>query len=124
MFKKIFIFFSVFSIFLVFSFSSALAQTSADQPVETISGVVSLSNPLGTSSIPTLIGRVIDSVLGIVGSLALVMFVYGGLIWMTAAGNEQSVTKGKNILMWATIGLVVIFTSYALVKFVIQAIGA
>lgn len=124
MFKKIFIFFSVFSIFLVFSFSSALAQTSANQPVASTSGVVSLSNPLGTSSIPTLIGRVIDSVLGIVGSLALIMFVYGGLIWMIAAGNEQSVTKGKNILMWATIGLVVIFTSYALVKFVIQAIGA
>ena len=124
MFKKIFILISAFFVFFIFSFSPVLAQTSANQPATTSSGVVSLSNPLGTNSIPTLIGRVIDSVLGIVGSLALIMFVYGGLIWMTAAGNDQSVSKGKNILMWATIGLVVIFSSYALVKFVIQAIGA
>lgn len=87
-------------------------------------GVVSLTNPLGSDDIPTIAGRVIEAVLGIVGSLALIMFIYGGIIWMTAAGNEQSVTKGKNIVLWATLGLVVIFSSYALVKFVISAIGA
>jgi TRAP-type C4-dicarboxylate transport system permease small subunit len=87
--------------------------------------VVKLSNPLGTTtSIQILIGKVIDAVLGVVGSLALLMFIYGGFTWMTASGNEQSVTKGKNILMWAAVGLVVIFLSYALVKFIIKAIGA
>lgn len=86
---------------------------------------VNLDNPLkGVSDIPSLIGKVINAVLGIVGSLALVMFIYGGVIWMTASGNEQSVTKGKNILMWAALGLVVIFSSYALTRFIIQAIGA
>ena len=39
-------------------------------------------------------------------------------------GNEQQIKKGKDILMWATLGLVIIFSSYALVKFVLQAIGA
>lgn len=86
---------------------------------------VKLPNPLGNNvTVPILIGRVINSVLGIVGSLALIMFVYGGITWMTASGNEQSVTKGRNIIMWAALGLVVIFSSYALVRFVIQAIGA
>lgn len=90
-------------------------------------GVVKLPNPLakgGVNSVQQLIGKVIEAVLGVVGSLALIMFIYGGITWMTAAGNEQSVTKGKNIVMWAALGLVVIFSSYALVKFVIQAIGA
>jgi uncharacterized membrane protein YjfL (UPF0719 family) len=68
------------------------------------------------------IGNIITAVLGIVGSLALVMFIFGGLTWMTAAGNTERVTKGKNILIWATIGLIVIFTSYALVEFVIKGI--
>lgn len=87
--------------------------------------VVALTNPLGASTtIPILIGKVISSVLGVVGSLALIMFVYGGFIWMTASGNEQSVTKGKNIIIWATLGLVVIFSAYALVRFVIQTVGA
>ena len=77
-------------------------------------------NPLkGIDTPQQLIGKVINAILGIVGSLALVMFIYGGLTWMLAAGNSQSVDKGKSILIWATIGLVVIFSSYALVNFVI-----
>ncbi|MFH1523085.1 MAG: pilin [Patescibacteria group bacterium] len=90
-------------------------------------GTVQLTNPLtgeSTNISPQiLIGKIINAILGIVGSLALVMFIYGGITWMTAAGNSENVTKGKNIIIWAAIGLVVIFTSYALVKFVFSAIG-
>ena len=42
---------------------------------------------------------------------------------MTAAGTAEKVEKGKQILLWATIGLIVIFTSYALVKFVFTSLG-
>ena len=87
-------------------------------------------NPLNPSGAPkddpspaTLMGRVINAVLGIVGSIALVMFIYAGFRWMTAAGKQQTVTKGRNILIWATVGLIVIFSAYALVKFVFTAIG-
>ncbi|PIT93804.1 hypothetical protein COU00_02430 [Candidatus Falkowbacteria bacterium CG10_big_fil_rev_8_21_14_0_10_43_11] len=90
---------------------------------------VSLTNPLTNNTsgvdIPTLIGRVINGVLGVVGSLALLMFIYGGLLWMTSAGSDEKVKKGKDILVWATLGLIVIFTSYALVHFIIfQGLGA
>lgn len=82
---------------------------------------VSLSNPLGEGEVApeAIIGNVINAVLGIVGSLALLMFIYGGLVWMTSSGNSEKVQKGKNILVWATLGLVVIFASYALVNFVL-----
>jgi len=87
---------------------------------------VCLTNPLtGTTKsegIPTLLGNVINSVLGIIGSLALVMFIYGGATWMLSAGNQEQVTKGKNILIWATLGLVIIFTAYALVRFVLTTV--
>ncbi len=88
----------------------------------TTSKTVSLTNPLGKdqTDIPVLIGKVIKAVLGIVGSLALVMFIYGGITWMTSAGNAEKVQKGKDTLVWAAIGLVIIFASYALVRFVIQ----
>jgi len=42
---------------------------------------------------------------------------------MTAAGNTERVEKGKKTIVWAVLGLVVIFTSYALVKFILLAIG-
>lgn len=86
-------------------------------------GPVSLQNPLGTSeearSPQALIGRVINFAMGLVGSLALLMFVYGGFLWMTSSGNEEKVDQGKRILIWATAGLALIFFSYALVYFII-----
>jgi len=89
-------------------------------------GTVSLTNPLtGTQAsegIPVLLGKIISSILGVVGSLALVMFIYGGITWMLSAGNQEQVTKGKNILIWATIGIVIIFTAYALVRFVLTTV--
>jgi len=86
---------------------------------------VTLDNPLGNIDSPQkLIGKVVSSVLAIVGSLALLMFVYGGLLWMTSAGSADKVSKGKNILMWSAIGLIVIFSSYALVRFSLETIGA
>lgn len=101
-----------------------------DQPL-TSGGPVSLNNPLTgqqgdvPGGIPGLIGRVINGVLGIVGSLALLMFIYGGLLWMTSAGNDEKVKQGKDVLIWATLGLLIIFASYALVNFIIfKGIGA
>ncbi|MBN2854518.1 hypothetical protein JXK06_03250 [Patescibacteria group bacterium] len=86
----------------------------------TASNDLSLSNPLGASSVNELIGRVINSVMGIVGSLALLMFVYGGLTWMTSSGSQDKVKKGKDILLWSAIGLIVIFGAYGLTKFIIN----
>lgn len=84
---------------------------------------IALPNPLGNQSDPqVIIGLVIRVVLGMVGSVALVFFIYGGLMMMTSAGNMDRVTKGRNTLVWASIGLVVIFTSYALVGFIIRSI--
>jgi len=84
----------------------------------------SIPNPLGTTDINVLIARVINFILSLVGSVSLLLFVYGGITWMTSAGAAEKVKKGKDIIVWAIIGLAVVFTSYILVKFVIQGITA
>ncbi len=107
----------VISIFVVFAIEGNFALALTTKPT-------TLPNPLGEGATPqTLIGKIINAALGIVGSIALLMFIYGGFVWMTAAGNEQSVTKGRDILIWATVGLIIIFSSYALVKFVFTGLG-
>lgn len=82
--------------------------------------VQTLPNPLGTTDVTELIARVIRSIVGIVGSIGLLMFIYGGFTWMTAGGNEKRVEQGKQILTWAVLGLVIIFSSYAILSFVID----
>jgi|GEM_PF-4471339 len=84
--------------------------------------VVTLPLPLSNVSIPALIGRVLNAILGIVGAVALLMFVWGGFQWMTAAGSTDKMAKAKKTLVWATLGLIAIFGSYAILTFVTNAL--
>jgi len=87
---------------------------------------INLKDPLGIDGeeqgVQILIGKIIKAIMGLVGSVALLMFVYGGFIWMTAAGNEEKVQKGKDIFVWAVWGLSIIFASYLLVHFVLTSL--
>jgi len=62
-------------------------------------------------------------ILGIVGSLALLAFVAGGLMMMLSAGNPEWVTRGKQTLIGAVVGLVIVFTSYAIIQLVFTSLG-
>jgi len=116
----------MFGFFMFVSSSLAVCTEGLDCPGDTSApSAITISNPLNGIDTPqALIGKVINSVLGVVGSLALVMFVYGGLIWMTSSGSSEQVKKGRDILIWAAIGLVIIFSAYGLVRFVIVGVGA
>jgi hypothetical protein len=71
------------------------------------------------ANINQVIANMAKLVLGLVGVLALVMFIIGGITWMTSGGNAEQVKKGKGTLIWATIGLIICFMAYSLVSFVI-----
>jgi hypothetical protein len=81
-----------------------------------------LQNPLGTSDLRLIIGNVIKAALGFTGVLALLMFVWGGFLFLTSRGNMEQVKQGKNTLVWATIGLVVIFTAYTVVNTLVASL--
>ena len=96
------------------------SNTNTNTPITAIS----LDNPLDPIKTPQeLLGQILNGMFGIIGSLALVMFIFGGLVWMTSAGNPEKVKKGRDILVWSAIGLFVIFSSYALVRFVLSSIA-
>jgi hypothetical protein len=83
---------------------------------------VALINPLGETDVRVIFARVISAALSIVGSLALLMFVYGGVMWLTSRGDTKQVDKGKQTLIWATLGIVIIFASYVIVNALITGI--
>lgn len=101
----------------------ALAPLAALAQTDPCAGrTVCLKNPLSSASIPELVGNIIKAGMGIVGALALLVFVYGGFLWLTSGGEAGKVQQGKDAMKWAIIGLVVVFSSYALVNFVFSAI--
>ena len=62
-------------------------------------------------------------ILGVVGSLALLAFVIGGVMFLISAGSSERVTQAKQIILGAVIGLVIVFTSFMIIKFVYEAMG-
>lgn len=79
-----------------------------------------LPNPLGINTVPGLANRVINGILGVVGALALLYIVWGGVTWMTSRGNAESIKKGKDTIVWGILGLAMIFSSYVILTFVIE----
>jgi len=66
---------------------------------------------------------VINTALALVFIAFFILVLYAGIRWMAAQGNEEHVTKAKNILEAAIIGLVVISAAYAITNFVLGRVG-
>jgi len=80
-------------------------------------------NPLGAIAGPQeLYGRLLRFLLGFVGAGALTFFIIGGVILLMSQGNPEKVKMGKDTLVWAIIGMFVAFTSYIILRFVLEII--
>lgn len=102
--------------------NKCLAEANNVKCCKYVASTKSIPNPLGTVTLEGLIARIINYALGLVGTISLLLFVYGGFIWMTSAGSSDKVKKGRDIIVWAVIGMAVVFMSYIAVKFVIQGL--
>lgn len=72
--------------------------------------------------IPGLIGRVLQGIIGIVGTLVFGVVIYGGFLWLFSSGNEEKITKAKGLIMWAILGLLVVFGAYAITSYTLTTI--
>lgn len=63
-----------------------------------------------------------DWILAVSGAAALLAFIIGGVMFLISGGSPDRVTSGKNWLKGAIIGLVIVFTSYMIIDFVMNNI--
>jgi hypothetical protein len=74
--------------------------------------------------ITEIIGAIISTFLSFLGIIFLILVLYGGFTWMTSMGNEYKVKKAKDILLQATIGILIIISAYAITYFVVNAVSS
>ena len=65
--------------------------------------------------------NIINILLFVVGAVSVIMIIVGGIMYATSAGDSGQVTKAKNTLMYAVIGLVISFLAFAVVQFVLKS---
>ncbi len=105
---------------LALSFVPSLALAQCDSPSDPLGVGCGAASGLGSTDIRFIVARIIEASLGILGMLAIVLIVYAGYTWMTAAGNEDKVETAKKTLYAAVIGLVIILSAYAATDFVLR----
>ncbi len=81
-----------------------------------------LCNPLPDKNVEDLIVRGLKYILGIIGTLAVVMIVIAGFRMVTSQGNEHAVGAAKKTITWAVIGLLVAFLAYSAVAIIQNAL--
>lgn len=103
------------AVMALFAVSPAFAQIKNQQQAQ---GYLNTAGQAGfgntTTATPgSLVGSIISGVLGFVGTIAFVMFMYGGFLWLTARGNSEQVAEAKKYIFNATLGAVVIIMAYS-----------
>lgn len=81
------------------------------------------ANVFGPARDPrTIAVGILKAFLGLLGVIFAGYMVYGGYVWMTAGGNEDRVTKAKDTIRHAIIGLAVLLAAWGITHFVFNAL--
>ncbi len=75
-----------------------------------------------TTDIPTIVASVVQTVLSVTGMIFLVLIIYAGINYLTAAGDEKKVTAAKQTMSHAVIGLIIIIAAYSISNYVVGAL--
>lgn len=71
-----------------------------------------------------LFSSVVNVLLFIIGAVAVIMLVYGGIRYVLSGGDASAVTSAKNTILYAIVGIVIALLAYAVVQFVVNTFNA
>jgi len=75
----------------------------------------------GEGSIRELALRIVNYFLTFLGIVAVMMIIFGGVTYVTAAGKQESLDNAKKIILYAILGILVILLAFAIVNTVLGA---
>jgi hypothetical protein len=70
-----------------------------------------------------MIKTIVNVLLFILGAIAVIMIIFGGIKYTISNGDSSQVTSAKNTILYAVVGLVVAILAYAIVNFVISSLS-
>lgn len=99
--------------------SSASAQSAIQEGAQAARGSGQPSELFGDAGVIT---TITNTLLFIVGALAVIMIIFGGIRYATSGGNSSSVTAAKNTVLYAIVGLIIAFLAFAAVNWVLSVL--
>ena len=68
------------------------------------------------------IKNIINILLFIIGAIAVIMIIIGGIRYVVSNGDSSQTTAAKNTILYAVVGLVIAMMAYAIVNWVIGSL--
>ena len=96
------------------------AYVSADPAYRIKTGVNSVGGNDSGGTLQARIKTIVNTLLFVLGSIAVVMIVIGGIRYTISNGESSQIKSAKDTIMYAVIGLVVAILAYAIVNFVVD----
>lgn len=87
-------------------------------------GVLYTKSKLGNQNPGYIAFTLVNFSLVFLGSITVIMIIIAGFMWIFAGGEEEKITKAKDLLKGAVLGLVIVMSSYGLAAFVFGLIQA
>jgi hypothetical protein len=99
----------------------------AELDVNAVNGNGAPNCTSGSADAGTTFNRIITLIINIfslvVGVIAVIMIIIGGLKYITSGGDSGNISSAKNTILYAVIGLVVVALAQFVVRFVLQKVG-
>lgn len=102
---------------------AASVYASGSDPADVAKGGMQSVNPGAKTDLMAIIKTILNTVFVVVGIVAVVMIILGGVNYATSQGDPGKASKAKNTIMYAIIGLVVTLLAFAIVNFVLTALA-
>lgn len=77
-----------------------------------------------TTSATDVFTNTLNIVYGLIGSAAIIVIIAAGIIYATSGGNATNITRAKNALLYAIIGLVITLLAFTITQFIAGRIHA
>lgn len=95
-------------------------KTEANKPLHTVAEKG--AGYLPGITVESLAGKIITIIISLLGIIFVLFVIYGGYLYLTAAGNEEKTKKGRTIIVQSLLGLIIILSAYAISYFVINLV--
>lgn len=120
--------FSVFCLAMFVGYKSTNAEPAKNPNADKVcEGVGAISgdtdcDPKASTTVNKLIKNIINLLSWGIGVISVIVVMLGGFSIITANGDAAKVTKGRQMVMYALVGLVVVALSQVIVKFVLNKV--
>lgn len=87
-----------------------------------VSSPAECAQPKEEREVGSSVAQIINVVLSVLGVIAVLVIVIGGIMYATSAGDTAKVVRAKNVIQYAIIGLIISLLAWAIVNFVLGSV--